>query len=114
MPARRLTVPRYLKHRCTGGVLRARVVLRWPDGKKQQKSLGRYGSPESYAEHRGAVRHRRGYAGFINNCEGNGFLGLLEEVGHAKGYALRRPGGGRSDDRGGPGTCPGPFGTAAA
>ena len=43
--------PSYLKHRGPDGVLRARTVVRWPDGRVKHRSLGRYGSPESHAEH---------------------------------------------------------------
>lgn len=56
---RKLRPPSYLKHRCSDGVLRARTVLRWPGGRKEQKSLGRYGSPESYAEHQRLVAEWR-------------------------------------------------------
>jgi integrase len=48
---RALKPPSYLKHLGHDGVLRARTVLRLPNRKAKGYSLGKWGSPESYAEH---------------------------------------------------------------
>src|SRR5579862_2504514 len=46
MPPKRKP-PSYLRN----GPKLARCFVRWPDGRTESKSLGYYGSPESYAEH---------------------------------------------------------------
>ena len=57
--ARKLKPPAYLKNKGADGKLRARAVLRWPDGRVETHSLGPWGSPESYAEHQRLVAERR-------------------------------------------------------
>jgi hypothetical protein len=41
------------------GILRARTILRWPGGRTETRSLGRYGSPESLAAYERAVSEWR-------------------------------------------------------
>lgn len=49
--ARKRKPPAYLANKSGSGKKLARCVIRWPGGKVETKSLGDYGSPESYAEH---------------------------------------------------------------
>jgi hypothetical protein len=47
----KLKPPSYLRN----GAHLARTIIRWPGGRIENKSLGAYGSPESYAAHARAV-----------------------------------------------------------
>jgi hypothetical protein len=53
--SRKIKPPSYLRN----GNRLARCVLRWPDGRVENRSLGEYGSPESYAAHGRAVAEWR-------------------------------------------------------
>lgn len=70
MPRRRKP-PTYLSFTGPDGVKRARTVLRWPDGRVEHKSLGHYGSPESYAEHARLVAEWRAAWGAVSDVTSN-------------------------------------------